>query len=118
MDDDLVHSEKIGISNYFWSFPSEAAVKLKNEAAKLRNRQEEGTSEISKLRDDLEQSKEGKEDSVERRNLERQIILLEEEIDAKKSDIESHAANDPERYEALSKSIFLNYITLFASCNF
>jgi hypothetical protein len=28
VDDDLVHGEKIGTSNFFWSFPSEAAVKL------------------------------------------------------------------------------------------
>ena len=28
VDDSLVHQDKIGISNFFWSFPSEAAVKV------------------------------------------------------------------------------------------
>lgn len=28
VDDDLVHQDKIGISNFFWAFPSEAAVRV------------------------------------------------------------------------------------------
>jgi hypothetical protein len=30
VDDDMVHSEKIGISNYFWAFPAEASVKVRS----------------------------------------------------------------------------------------
>ena len=33
VDDHLVHGEKIGISNYFWAFPSEAAVILDGQVA-------------------------------------------------------------------------------------
>lgn len=29
VDDDLVHSERIGASNYFWSFPAEASTKAR-----------------------------------------------------------------------------------------
>jgi hypothetical protein len=29
IDDNLVHCEKIGISNYYWAFPSEASVKVR-----------------------------------------------------------------------------------------
>ena len=28
VDDSALHQDKIGISNFFWSFPSEAAVKV------------------------------------------------------------------------------------------
>ena len=28
VDDSVLHQDKIGISNFFWSFPSEAAVKV------------------------------------------------------------------------------------------
>ncbi|KXZ44841.1 hypothetical protein GPECTOR_61g794 [Gonium pectorale] len=34
IDDDLVHCEKIGISNYYWAFPSEASVKIETEVKK------------------------------------------------------------------------------------
>ncbi len=29
VDDNLVHMEKIGISNYYWAFPSEASVMVR-----------------------------------------------------------------------------------------
>ncbi len=38
VDDDMVHQERIGASNYFWSFPGEAAAKVAGEIAKLEKR--------------------------------------------------------------------------------
>ena len=38
VDDDLVHQEKIGSSNYFWAFPSEASMKVEMEVADLTQR--------------------------------------------------------------------------------
>ena len=64
VDDDLVHQEKIGISNFFWSFPSEAAVKLDGEMAKLTARLRTRQTEEAKLRSEVEASMVGKEDSV------------------------------------------------------
>lgn len=64
MDDDLVHCEKIGVSNFFWSFPSEAAVKLEAEAAKLDARLRAGQAERSSLEAQLAESRVGKEESV------------------------------------------------------
>lgn len=42
VDDDLVHQERIGASNYFWSFPGEAAAKVAGEIAKLEKRLQVG----------------------------------------------------------------------------
>jgi hypothetical protein len=94
VDDDLVHMEKIGghfrgslgsssrqrcilfihvfcplfqsagASNYFWSFPSEAAVKLETEVNKLESRLEERKKEKVALEEALIKSLMGKEDSV------------------------------------------------------
>jgi len=64
VDDDLVHQEKIGISNYFWSFPSEAAVKLNTEAGKLGDRLKARKAEEKKLREDLVKSQVGKQNTV------------------------------------------------------
>lgn len=64
VDDDLVRFEKIGASNYYWSFPSEASLRLENEAKKaatdlalLQKRKVELAARIS-------EQKQGKEDSV------------------------------------------------------
>ena len=71
VDDDLVRQEKIGVSNFFWSFPSEAAVKLDTEAGKLQTRHRARRAEEAQLRQDLDKSNEGKEDTV------REIIYIE-----------------------------------------
>ena len=41
VDDDLVHQEKIGSSNYFWAFPSEASMKVESEVSDLTRRIEQ-----------------------------------------------------------------------------
>ena len=64
VDDDLVHQEKIGISNYFWSFPSEAAVKLDNEINKLKANLDARSGEQQRLVQQIAASTVGKEDSV------------------------------------------------------
>lgn len=66
VDDDLVHQEKLGISNYFWSFPSEATVKLDAETKKLQSIVTARAAEEERLTTKLARSKENKEDSVRR----------------------------------------------------
>lgn len=64
VDDDMVHAEKIGVSNYFWSFPSEAAVKMDTEISKLQTKLSTRKAEEAKLREEVSKSQAGKEDSV------------------------------------------------------
>jgi hypothetical protein len=64
VDDDLVRCERIGVSNFFWSFPSEAAVKLEGEAAGLRARLGAREAEAAALKAQLAESRAGREDSV------------------------------------------------------
>jgi hypothetical protein len=64
VDDDLVRCERIGVSNFFWSFPSEAAVKLESEAARLRARLGMREAEVAALEAQLAKSRAGREDSV------------------------------------------------------
>ena len=42
-DDDLIHAEKVGISTYYWNFPSEAGIKVQNLVNSLE-------SDLGKLR--------------------------------------------------------------------
>lgn len=103
VDDDLVHQEKIGISNFFWSFPGEAAVKLETEIAALKQKLEERKAYEVRLKDDLSANLVGKEITQEKETLARQVGQLEGEIESKRRELEMYTANDPERFEALSK---------------
>jgi hypothetical protein len=103
VDDDLVHQEKIGISNFFWSFPGEAAVKLEAEIASLTQKLEERKAYEGRLKDDLRVNLVGKEITQEKETLARQVGQLEGEIESKRRELEMYTANDPERFEALSE---------------
>ncbi|GAB4816181.1 hypothetical protein N2152v2_003227 [Parachlorella kessleri] len=105
VDDDLVRQEKIGISNYFWSFPSDTAVKLETDIGKLQQRLEERQAERQRLDTQLEESKVGKEDSGERQELVRQLKQLEERVAQQKAELAKYSDNDPERYEAMREAI-------------
>lgn len=103
VDDDLVYAEKIGVSNYFWSFPSEAAVKLDGEINKLKTQLAARKADETKLKGDLAKSQVGKEDSAERQALIRQVSLLEAEVETNRLELNNYNANDPERFEALKQ---------------
>ncbi|KAF5828158.1 meiotic nuclear division protein 1 [Dunaliella salina] len=64
VDDNLVHQEKIGISNYFWSFPSEASAKLQSEGDKLSADVQRVEQRAAALREKLEQEKQSKQQTV------------------------------------------------------
>jgi hypothetical protein len=104
VDDDLVHGEKIGISNYYWSFPSEAAVKLDGEINKLKTQLATRKADETKLKADLAKSQVGKEDSAQRQNLLRQVSNLETEVITNRLELSNYTANDPERFEALKQA--------------
>ncbi|KDD74027.1 Mnd1 family protein, partial [Helicosporidium sp. ATCC 50920] len=101
VDDDLVHMEKIGSSNYFWSFPSEMSVKVQTELSKLQARTEAAQLERAKLSERLEKSTVNKENSEERSNAQANVAALEEQVKALEEKLAAYAASDPERFSAL-----------------
>eukprot|EP00887_Chlorella_sp_A99_P003227 scaffold9.g3227.t1 len=104
VDDDLVKQEKIGVSNYFWSFPSDHAVKLSSERTRLEGKLQALKDERQKLEGQLEQARAGKEDTEERRELAAELAGLEAEVAAQRAELAGYSENDPERYESLKKS--------------
>ena len=102
VDDDLVHQDKIGISNFFWSFPSEVAMRLEKEESTLNSKLEGLSKEQDTLVGKIEEEREGKEDSKERRELAESISKMKGSIGAKRKELETYSENDPERFENLS----------------
>lgn len=45
----MVHQERIGASNYFWSFPGEAAAKVAGEIAKMEKRLQVGVGRLCRI---------------------------------------------------------------------
>lgn len=101
VDDDLVRLEKIGASNYYWSFPAEASVKLAGELAK-------NTAELSAARKRkatadaaIAQYKAARPDTE---RLAQQLGVLRElqvKLAAAQGELAMYKDNDPETVEAM-----------------
>eukprot|EP00775_Hariotina_reticulata_P013522 gene13522-13647_t len=66
VDDGLVHQEKIGSSNYFWSFPAEQSTKMLNDIDRAKRDITAATVRQQEVAAQVQQAKQGKEDSYAR----------------------------------------------------
>ena len=95
IDDRLVNAEKIGTSNYFWSFPSTAMQSRQN----TRNTLREEVKKIEEMREkcslQLTESESMRTKSVERDELLKKYEELEGERREAAVKLEIHRCNDP-----------------------
>ena len=66
VDDDLISSDKIGSSIYYWGFPSSALVLKKNKLADLTSNLQKCSSKLDSVRHSLNDAARGKKDTPER----------------------------------------------------
>lgn len=95
IDDRLVNAEKIGTSNYFWSFPSTAMQSRQN----TRNSLSDELKRVQELRIksevQLNEAAAMREDSKERDELLEKYQELEKKKQEAAGKLEMHRANDP-----------------------
>ncbi|RHZ70477.1 hypothetical protein Glove_271g54 [Diversispora epigaea] len=100
VNDNLVVQDKIGLSNYFWSFPSSA---LQSRTTKI----EELTEELKKLKDknvelqsSIEKASGGREESDNRKTLLKNLSELETKRINYKKELDHYKEHDPILLEA------------------
>ena len=95
IDDRLVNAEKIGTSNYFWSFPSTAMQSRQNTRNALKEELKRAQELRIKSEGQLNEAAAMREESKERDEL----LEKYQELDKKKQEaagkLEMHRANDP-----------------------
>lgn len=95
VDDRLVNAEKIGTSNYFWSFPSTAMQTRQNMRNSLREELQRVKDQRSKCEGQLNEAASMREDSKERDELLEKYNQLEKMRAEAAAKLEMHRANDP-----------------------
>ena len=95
VDDRLVNAEKIGTSNYFWSFPSTAMQSRQNTRNALKEELKRLQEQRSKGEQQLAEASAQREDSSERDGLLGKFNELEEARRLAAGKLEIHRANDP-----------------------
>uniref|UniRef100_A0A3Q3VTZ8 Meiotic nuclear division protein 1 homolog n=1 Tax=Mola mola TaxID=94237 RepID=A0A3Q3VTZ8_MOLML len=105
VDDNMVDCERVGTSNYYWSFPSKAMHARKHKLEELQQ-QVRGDSPQRKvsLEKAVEKAKEGRQDTKERSSLLEELKALRDERTHMLAELEKYKECDPEVIEEMKKS--------------
>lgn len=95
VDDHLVTVEKIGTSNYFWSFPSTALITRRNQLDTLNAEIARLERQALELEEAIREAGRGREDTPHRRELSEQVSLLEAQMADAKGKFEAIRHLDP-----------------------
>lgn len=104
VDDDMVHQDKIGISNFFWAFPSEAAVQLESALIKSQKQEQQNQEQLSSLKKKLQASMAGRQDTAERAAKLSDVTRREKELQDIQNQLEQYAESDPDKIKALNEA--------------
>lgn len=105
VDDGLIDSEKIGTSVYFWSLPSKALQKRREQVRRIEEDLKSENEKSARLTSTLEKMKaDGNEENEARRDdLESDIEKLVVEKKRLQREIDTYKDNDPEMFEKMKE---------------
>ncbi|KAF9425952.1 Meiotic nuclear division protein 1 [Podila epigama] len=95
--------EKIGTSNYYWSFPSDTQQKKNTHLMQLRDEFSKLEETSSDLESRIQQAKSGREDNGQRDKLLSQLAEAEALHKELEAELRKYADNDPSLLEAQKK---------------
>mmetsp|Transcript_14455 Transcript_14455/g.27776 ORF Transcript_14455/g.27776 Transcript_14455/m.27776 type:complete len:210 (-) Transcript_14455:245-874(-) len=105
VDDDLLLTDKVGISNWFWSFPSEVAHKLRVKTNALEPELQRLKKRKADLDIECKQAKAARPESSAREKSLKKLASLEEQHERLRAELEQHKENNPEHFNNLGGSI-------------
>ncbi|XP_026798723.3 meiotic nuclear division protein 1 homolog [Pangasianodon hypophthalmus] len=103
VDDNMVDSERVGTSNYFWAFPSKALHARKRKLEDLEKLHEDGKQRQAALQQAIKKAKEGRQDTEERATLHKELMSLREQKETLRAELEKYKECDPEVVEEMRK---------------
>ncbi|GLI61597.1 hypothetical protein VaNZ11_004015 [Volvox africanus] len=101
IDDDLVHCEKIGISNYYWAFPSEASVKIETEVKKYETELANTKRRRKEMEVAITQHKAANPSTERRAEALSALNALKERMAKVQSELAAYRESDSETVEAM-----------------
>ncbi|KAI8596312.1 meiotic nuclear division protein 1 [Dissophora ornata] len=105
VDDGLVTVEKIGTSNFYWSFPSAVQQSKKAKLQALQDELERLEKVNAELAANIEKASSGREDSKQRQHTLQQLMELEAEDRELEQELQKHSDSDPILFEGQKKYV-------------
>ena len=107
VDDDLVDSDKIGTSIYFWAFPSKATSIRKRKLESLHDKLDDSNKRLKSSEASLEDAIQGREESEDRKALLKELDALKVKKANLETEIKKYKDCDPQVIEDLKSGIKL-----------
>ncbi|KAI7881753.1 meiotic nuclear division protein 1 [Lichtheimia hyalospora FSU 10163] len=107
IDDGLVCSDKIGPSNYYWSYPSAAEQAIRSKEEQLQAKLDQERKKNEQLKREIELAQQGRQPSDERDKVLLELKELQAENKALEKEMQLYKDNDPETYKAKEKAIVI-----------
>ncbi|GBE81183.1 Meiotic coiled-coil protein [Sparassis crispa] len=117
VDDGLVQAEKIGSSNFFWSFPSQRGAMMQNRLNTVKESQAAQRAQLAEIRAAIEAEKAARPDSVrlfslfsdvaERNAALTKLAVANNELAALESELAAYGACDPAKVEEKKRAVTL-----------
>ena len=108
VDDDMVDTEKIGTSVYFWAFPSKATVNRKRKLSDLQDKMSITSKKVDETKKSIILALEGREDTEERSVRLKKLKQMKEKKRELESSLQNYRDCDPQVLEKLRREIVLS----------
>ncbi|TFK89113.1 meiotic nuclear division protein 1 [Polyporus arcularius HHB13444] len=107
VDDGLVQMDKIGSSNFFWSFPSQRGAIMQARLSTIREQQTTLQNQVADLRSVLEAEKASRPESDGRARALEELSSLKTEFAQLESELSAYGACDPVKLEEKRRALVL-----------
>lgn len=105
VDDRLVQTDKIGSSNFFWSFPSERANIIRNRLDAASNANSHFRGQLQDLNTSLEREKSARPESEKRMAGLEKLQASKENIKALEKELNAYGVCHPAKVEAKKRAV-------------
>ncbi|TBU49443.1 meiotic nuclear division protein 1 [Dichomitus squalens] len=107
VDDGLVQMDKIGSSNFFWSFPSQRGAIMQNRLAVIKEQHVLLQAQVTELRAAVEIEKATRPESSERAEALEKLATLKTEYAKLETELAAYGACDPAKVEEKKRAVIL-----------
>ncbi|KAI8972197.1 meiotic nuclear division protein 1 [Trametes punicea] len=107
VDDGLVQTDKIGSSNFFWSFPSQRGAMMQNRLSAAKETQTSLLDQLNELRSAVEVEKASRHESDDRVLALDRLTTLKNEYAQLEAELAAYGACDPVKIEEKKRAVVL-----------
>ncbi|KAF9792675.1 meiotic nuclear division protein 1 [Thelephora terrestris] len=107
VDDGLVQFDKIGSSNFFWSFPSQQGALVQNRLNAVQETQHSLKEQLAELRTAIAAEKAGRSESAERASALEKLSGLKKDLADMEEELQAYGACDPVKIQEKKRAVVL-----------